>query len=364
LPLEVDNSHDVTFANFHSYRVVSMFQPFLSAVQLTNSQNIHFRNMHIYSDSKAEFDNGVVVSGSTTPMRQKEVAALDVTGMEPRMAPAPKVPVFASSPVVRLATGFYNISGAAIDPKGQLYFVDYQRQHIFRWNALKHQSEVVSSNPLWATNLFFDKAGNLMMTSYEGNGTVLSMDPNNPDAGVKTLSPQPARPLPGKTAVIPADYWRFVNDRGETPARKPWQFVSPDGTTFLAAGDDFINGTLYYGTKMHDVIRAFGLVRVPAGSTTYFTDEDEHRTWQARVDEAGSLHNLKLFAQRGGEPLAWDRAGNVYIGDGQIYVYRPDGSQAGIITVPEHPTQILFGGPDRKTLFILARTNLYSTQIR
>ncbi len=45
-----------------------------------------------------------------------------------------------SSPVLapgakleRLTGGFYNISGAAVDPSGQLYFVDAHWQRIYRW---------------------------------------------------------------------------------------------------------------------------------------------------------------------------------------------------------------------------------------
>ena len=55
LPIEIDSSHDITFANFHSYRVISSYQPFPWAVNVSNSRDIHFRNFHCDSNSKVEF---------------------------------------------------------------------------------------------------------------------------------------------------------------------------------------------------------------------------------------------------------------------------------------------------------------------
>jgi len=57
-----------------------------------------------------------------------------------------------------------------------------------------------------------------------------------------------------------------------------------------------------------------------------------------------------------------DSRGNVYIAAGQIYVYDPTGKLIDTIEVPERPIQLIFGGEDHKTLFIAARTSLYSVR--
>jgi sugar lactone lactonase YvrE len=45
-----------------------------------------------------------------------------------------------------------------------------------------------------------------------------------------------------------------------------------------------------------------------------------------------------------------------------VFVYERDGTPIGRIDVPERPLQILFGGPDRRTLFILTHHALYAAR--
>jgi gluconolactonase len=62
--------------------------------------------------------------------------------------------------------------------------------------------------------------------------------------------------------------------------------------------------------------------------------------------------------------MAIDDAGNVYLtSGGNVRVYKPDGSSWGNIAVPEAPANVAFGGADRKTLFIAARTSIYSVDL-
>src|SRR5258708_22914090 len=165
--------------------------------------------------------------------------------------------------------------------------------------------------------------------------------------------------------VLPVDYWRNENDfTGMVEKKKPYQYVSPARSTFIPAGEDFVTGELYYGAKIHDVLRAFGLAPMSLGQTVYVSDEAEQKTYRATVGGDGALTNAKLFVDRGGESVAQDSEGNVYIAAGQIYVCNPSGELIDTIDVPERPSQILFGGPDLKTFFIAARSSLYAVQMR
>ena len=121
-----------------------------------------------------------------------------------------------------------------------------------------------------------------------------------------------------------------------------------------------MSGELYYGSKLNNTLRAFGFGRVPQGQPFYVTDENGEKTYIAKVDDSGTISNLKLFVEQGGESVASDETGNVYIAAGQVFVYSPSGQLIDTIEIPERPSQLLFGGQDGRTLFILARSSLYA----
>ena len=59
-----------------------------------------------------------------------------------------------------------------------------------------------------------------------------------------------------------------------------------------------------------------------------------------------------------------DAHGNIYATGKQVTIWRPDGTQLGAIEVPEQPSNVCFGGGDRRTLFITARTSLYAVRLQ
>jgi hypothetical protein len=335
-------------------------------VKVTAARNIRFRNFHCYSNSKVLFDSAVFDQTHNFEIRPYEMAVLTISGNEPRPRPKPaSVVLAAGARVHKLASGFFNISGGAVDGSGSLYFVDAHMQRIYRWSQETRQLAIVRDNPLDPVNLGFDKAGNLLVVSYGGNGTVYSFKPGAGEDEISILKPEPAAPRPGMVPLLPLNQWRLGNDFPETaPAKKPFQYVSLDGTTFIPAGEDFVKGTLFYGAKIHDVLRAFGLGPALPERPFYVCDESEEKTYAVTVSADGTMTNPKLFAQQGGESVAVDAQGNVYIAAGQIYVYDPSGKPIDTIEVPQRPIDIIFGGKDSQTLFILARDSLYGVRTR
>ena len=103
-----------------------------------------------------------------------------------------------------------------------------------------------------------------MVVSYAGNGTVYTFKPGVRDDDITLLTAVPAAPRPGLTPVLPVDYWRNENDFLETIAvTQPYQFISPDGTTFLPAGADFVTGELYYGSTTVPAFREQAVAQFP-----------------------------------------------------------------------------------------------------
>ncbi len=394
LSLEIDRSKNITIANYHGYRVVRSYHPLPYAIHMYESNDIRFRNIHVDSNSamtscdesgcrqftrssKVSFENCIFDQTLHAEVRDREFAWLDASGK-----PAPSKPL-GPSRVEKLSTGFYNISGAAVDASGQLYFVDAHWQRIYRWSPEQKDLSVVRDNPLDPVNLAFDKAGNLIVVSSGGKGlTVYSFRPDGPEDQVTVLEPEPSAERPGMTAVLPVNYWvngDFTNTLStETYAyvslsqmfskvvstRKPYQYVSPDRTIFIPAEEALIQGPPYFGYKFAYILNSFGLMKAVPGKPFYVTNESEQRTYTGSVNADGTLAGLRLFAEQGGESLTQDSEGNVYLAAGQVFVYNSSGKLLDTIPVPERPLQLVFGGKDHRTLFILTHTSLYAVRTR
>ncbi|MGA2115927.1 MAG: glycosyl hydrolase family 28-related protein [Bryobacteraceae bacterium] len=399
--LEIDNSHNITIANYHGYRVVRSYHPVPYAVHLYESSDIRFRNVHVDHNSaaagcgengcrqitrsgKVPFEDCIVDQTHGAQVRDREFAWLDITGKPAPAKARGASPVLAPGAAVeKLWGGFYNISGGAVDASGQLYFVDAHKQLIYRWSPEKKDLAVVRDNPLDPVNLAFDKAGDLLVVSSGGKGlTVYCFRPDGPEDQVTILAPERTTQRPGAAAILPVNY--YVNgDFSNTLSTRtydyttleqlftkvvttpmPYQYVSPDGSVFIPADDAFVQGPPYFGYKFGAILQAFGLVTAVPGKPFYVTNESEQKTYSGGVNADGTLSGLKVFAEQGGESLTQDSAGNVYLAAGQVFVYNAAGKPIDMIAVPERPLDLVFGGKDRRTLFILTQSALYAVRTR
>jgi gluconolactonase len=60
-----------------------------------------------------------------------------------------------------------------------------------------------------------------------------------------------------------------------------------------------------------------------------------------------------------------DSEGNVYLTTGRaVQVFDRTGERIETIEVPEVPANVVFGGKDKQTLFITARTGFYAVKMR
>jgi sugar lactone lactonase YvrE len=282
-----------------------------------------------------------------------------------------------------LADGFFSISGAAVDASGKLYFVDHHEQRIYGWSSAEGLT-IERNNPLDPVNLAFDKSGDLLVVSSAGpDGTVYSFRPGSSPDQIAILALQAAAPHPGAAAILPANYWNngeFKNQLDFTTmtyttlaemfARdvstpKANVYVSPDGSVFLPAGRVFQQGPPdSTGWRFSDNLDTHGFISGLPGQRVYVSSSSEDRTYGARVAADGTLTDLQPFAERGGESIAVDAQGNIYIANGQIFIYNPAGKLIGQIDVPERPIDIVFGGADHRTLFILAHHALFAVTVK
>jgi sugar lactone lactonase YvrE len=285
--------------------------------------------------------------------------------------------------VEKLEDGFFSISGAAVDAAGKLYFVDHHQQRIYGWSAVEGLT-IERDNALDPVNLAFDKSGDLLVvSSAEPEGSVYSFRPGSPDAQITVLALRAATAHPDTAVLLPVNYWNngefkdqldpntmkfktlaemFAEDVS-TPKAK--EYVSPDGSVVLPAGRVFQQGpaTDTSGWRFSDNLDAYGFIRATPGQRAYVSSASEDRTYNATANSDGTLKDLKPFVERGGECVAVDQAGNVYVANGQLFVYDPAGMQIAEIDVPERPIDIVFGGTDGRTLFILSHHVLFSVRV-
>jgi sugar lactone lactonase YvrE len=141
------------------------------------------------------------------------------------------------------------------------------------------------------------------------------------------------------------------------------EYVSPDGSLFLPDARAFQQGPPDgTGWRFSDNLDTYGFVTAKPGSRVYVSNESEGRTYSGLVGDNGTVTDLKLFAPRGGESVAVAADGKVYLANGQVLVYSPDGKQIGRIDVSDRPLQLLFGGADGRTLFVLTHHALYAVR--
>ncbi len=159
---------------------------------------------------------------------------------------------------------------------------------------------------------------------------------------------------------LPVGDWRLQKESLGSWLPRTHHYLAPDGLTCLSATQGFVDGVTSWGVKSSDLIRTFALQRARPGDRVYLTSEAEVATWSALVGDDGRLSDIRLFAHQGGEGVATDAEGNVYIAAGDVHVFDPSGRLMETIRVPARPTQVVFGGPDGRTLFLPARDALYA----
>jgi sugar lactone lactonase YvrE len=402
LSLEIYDCRNLTIANYHGYRVTRSRSPFAAAMRIYRSSDIHFRNVHVNAESgygicdtngcgtflrlsKFPYENAIEDMTHHLEVREREFATLDISADARRPQQKDDSSVLEDGTTVKqLENGFFSISGAAVDAAGKLYFVDHHNQRIYGWSG-KEGLTVERDNPLDPVNLAFDKSGNLLVVSSAGpEGTVYTFQPGSSAEELTPLMQQPAGPH-GKAAVIlPVNWWnngefkdqlnldtmRFTTlaemFAADANAPRTREYVSKDGSVFLPAGRVFQQGPANdtSGWRFSDNLDTYGFLVAEPGQRIYVSSESEDITYSATVKPDGTLAELRPFAQRGGESVAVDSQGNVYVANGQIFAYAPDGHQIAEIDVPERPVQLIFGGSDHRTLFILAHHALFAAQVR
>ena len=247
---------------------------------------------------------------------------------------------------------FVFTEGPAADVKGNVYFSDVRASRTYRWSA-DGKVETWREDTGNANGLALDKAGNLL--ACEGaRGRVVLIDPLGKVSIV-------ADSYNGKRFNQPNDLWIdpqggvYFSDpiygRGEnTQGGEHVYYVSPDRKRVARVIDD--------------MVRPNGLAGTSDGKRLYVSDHGAKQVFLYDIEADGTLSHKRLFAPVGADGMKLDNEGNVYMAEKGIVVYDSAGKHRETIAVPEEPTNLCFADKDRHTLFITARTAVYTLGMR
>jgi gluconolactonase len=212
-----------------------------------------------------------------------------------------------------------------------------------------------------------------------GRSNGLGLDPQGRLIASEGDNRRVSRTLADGTVVAVADRWqgKRLNSPNDNVTRSDGTVYFTDPPYGLPAGQarelDFQgvfrvdpSGTLHLESREFN--RPNGVALSPDEKTLYVDDTADGLVRRFPVRPDGSLGASTIFVPStggGGDGMAVDDAGNVYVAtDGGVKVYRPSGAPWGTIRLPEVPSNCTFGGADRKTLYITAKTSLYRVALR
>ena len=256
--------------------------------------------------------------------------------------------------VEKLTGGFAFTEGPAADPNGDIYFSDIPNNRIHKWAVEAGKLSTFRENSGGSNGLYFDKKGNLL--ACEGGGRrLVSICP-------KCMVTVLAETYEGKKFNSLNDLWidpnggvyftdpRYGNRDGMEQDGEHVYYLSPDRKKVIRV--------------INDMVRPNGLIGTRNGKTLYVADHGGKKTFAYTINKDGTLSNKKLFAPEGSDGMTIDNQGNIYLTTNAVAVYNKEGRKIETIEVPEGPANVTFGGKDKQTLFITARTSLYAIRMR
>ncbi len=255
--------------------------------------------------------------------------------------------------LTQLASGLHFTEGPAADTVGNVFFSDIPADTIYKW-SVSNQLSVFRTNSGGANGLCFDVGGNLVACEGD-NGRIVSI---SPQLSITVLASNYA----GARFNEPNDLW--IDPAGGVYFTDPVYFGHP-----VVQGGEHV----YYispdrstvSRVVTDMVRPNGLVGSPDGKTLYIADWGATNVFRYTINTNGTLTNKTLFARVKCDGMTLDAEGNFYFCENAVLVYDAAGQKAEQISVPARPTNVEFGGSDRKTLFITTDSgSLYSIRMR
>jgi len=271
-----------------------------------------------------------------------------VPTVQAQSSPVPK-----GATVEKIADGFEFTEGP-LWYEGRLVFSDIPANTVYQWTP-KEGSSIFLKPSGHANGLAVDGQGRLLLAQHDGQVGRLAAE--------NKIEPL-AQSYQGKRLNSPNDL--TVADDGAIYFTDPPYGVDAENRALDFSGVYRLDPDGSPTVLTKEFSRPNGICLSPDESILYVNDSGENIIRAYDVTDDGGITNGRQFAALEGEEpgntdgMKVDAEGNLYTtGPGGIWIYAPSGERIDRISVPEAPTNVAFGGPERKSLFITAQANVY-----
>lgn len=295
---------------------------------------------------------------------------------------APPAGLLAPEAATTVAARTCLLEGPAFDAAGNLYFSDIFGNHIYRMD------------PQGGVTTFREDSGRTNGNTFDPEGRLVSCEgaEQGPGGRRRIVRTDLAS---GRVEVLTDRYmgkrYNSPNDACVDRKGRVW-FTDPyygqdrdsleqDAEAVYRIDPD---GRVTRVVSQPRIERPNGLAVTPDGRTLYVVDSHSRpggnrKIWAFDLSEDGTPGAQRLVFDfglgRGGDGLRLDREGNLWVAAGisiprtsgentsvpaGVYVITPQGKLLGRIPIPEDLiTNLAFGGPDRKTLYVTSGKSIY-----
>jgi gluconolactonase len=272
--------------------------------------------------------------------------------------PKPIAGIGPAGKIVKLHSGFKFTEGPAADRDGNVYFSDIPNERIHKLDS-KGQLSVFREKSNRANGLMVNAKGEIV--ACEMAGRVVAISPDGKDVRVV------ADKHDGKQFNAPNDL--VIDKSGGVYFTDP-SFGAPNPLPQGKTGVYYVAADGKVTRLIDDLTQPNGVTLSPDEKTLYVIPTGPAEMMAYPVEAAGKLGKGRVFCKlegkdgkpgSGGDGCALDSKGNLYITSTiGVQVFDPSGKFLGAIAFPEQPANVKFGGKDMKTLYVTARTSLYT----
>ena len=292
----------------------------------------------------------------------------------------------------RIATGFTWVEGP-VWANGSLFFADIPSNSIRRWtpeagaSIFLQPSGYKGSEPYGgrepgSNGMTLDARGRLSIAGHAQRDVfrLETLDPQAPET-VLASSYQGKRLSSPNDLVYRSDGSLYFTDPPYGLRRQndsdPEKELQVNGVYRIPRASEQRPGAPPASAELQlligDLPRPNGIAFSPDEKVLYVNNTEPKKIWMRyRVQPDGSLTEPKLLYDatsdhRNGAPdgMKVDIEGNIYsAGPGGVWIISPEGKALGTIVMPERVSNVAWGGPDRKTLYITASSSVYRVHLQ